>query len=499
MLGAAAAIATFVSIALLYAFEHTPFAAPAETAHVGYAHEIARGRLPEVTEFPAVPDSAVQWQAEGGVRDDRYRGVWVANHPPLHYLVAAPLIWLSNAMDRPDGGLMFLRLVNIAFAAAGVWFTYLLARELSGGVRRLGVVAAAFAAFVPQGQVVFSVAMNDGLGFAAGTAVVWAGVRCVSTGTGPGRFGRGDLIVLGAATAACAGARIATLALAVVVVVWVAVARLRTAPGSPGARVGAAATVAAYGLVPAAVLFGWHYVRNQRLYGDFAGSEFLLDRFGRTSRGSVFEIITWGHLWVDLYHWLMSPSWLVLARAPLLNLVLVLAVAGLVIVAISGRIADGIVTRPALALCVTSVFVVVVTVAQHVSGGGGRYSRYLLPALGVAAALIAVGLDRLVPRVLPAVTAILLGWWSLAHVPSGVDPASERRPRDRGGPMPELLQVLPASPWLRTAAGALIGVGCAGLLAALVGGMLGTASRGDHDAVGPAEAEVVGARRAALD
>ena len=34
---------------------------------------------------------------------------------------------------------MFLRVANLAFAAAGVAFTYLLARDLSGGVGRIGV------------------------------------------------------------------------------------------------------------------------------------------------------------------------------------------------------------------------------------------------------------------------------------------------------------------------------------------------------------------------
>ena len=83
--------------------------------------EIAGFGLPEVTGFPEVPDSARQWQAErDSGRDDRYRAVWVANHPPLNYVAAAPLIWLSNALDRPDGGLMFLRLVNIAFALTEV-------------------------------------------------------------------------------------------------------------------------------------------------------------------------------------------------------------------------------------------------------------------------------------------------------------------------------------------------------------------------------------------
>ncbi len=110
------------------------------------------------------------------------------------------------------------------------------------------------------------------------------------------------------------------------------------------------------------------------------------------------------------------------------------------------------------------------TVAQHVSGGGSRYARYLLPALGVAAALFAIGLDRLWPRVLPVVTVVLMGWWALRNVPSGVDPTTERRLRDRGLPMPELLQVLPASPWLRTAAGVVIAVGCLMVAVSIVGG-----------------------------
>jgi hypothetical protein len=367
---------------------------------------------------------------------------------------------------------MFLRVANLALAAAGVAFTYLLARDLSGGVGRIGVTAAAIAALVPQGHVLFSEAMNDGLGFAAATAVVWTGVRCI--GTGSGRYERGDLIVLGAAAAACAGARSAALLVAVVVVAWVAIARLLSADGGLGRRLALAASVMAFGLIPAAVLFSWYYLRNNALYGDFAGSEFLLDRFSRTPRGSLIDVLTWGHLWVDLYHMLMSPSPLFTVRAPLLNLALLLAAIGLVGVAVRRRAGDvvrrgvhGVVTRPALGLCVVVVLVVIVTVAQHVSGGGSRYARYLLPALGVAAALFALGLDRLWPRILPAVTVVLMGWWALRNVPSGVDPAAERRPRDRGEPMPELLQVLPASPWLRTAAAVVIAVGCVAVAVAL--------------------------------
>jgi hypothetical protein len=484
-IGVAGAVIVFLGIALLFAFEQPPFVAPDETAHVGYAHEIAGFELPEVTKFPDVPDSAVQWQAEReSAHDDRYRAVWVANHPPLHDIITAPLIWLSNALDRPDGGLMFMRLANVGFAAIGVVLTYFLGRELSGGIRRIGVASAAIASLVPQGHTLFSEAMNDGIGFAAATALVWAAVRCI--GTGEGRFGRGDLVLLGAAAAACAGARSATLVVAVVVVIWVAVARLLTAPGRTGARAAAAAYVAAVGLLPAALVFGWYYIRNDLLYGDFAGSEFLLDRFRRIPEGSLLEVLSWGHLWIDLYHMLLSPSPVfTVAAPPGVNPALALAAIGLVVVAITGRTGDvirrgvhGVVTRPALALCVVVVFVVIVTVAQHVSGGGSRYARYLLPALGVAAALFALGLDRLWPRVLPAVTVVLLGWWALRNVPSGVDPAAERRPRDDGRRMPELLQVLPASPWLRTAAGLVIFVGCTLLVVWIVATVARSLRRG---------------------
>ena len=88
----------FIGLSLLFAFEQPPFVPPDETAHVGYAHEIADFDLPEITKSPDVPDSATQWRAEReSARDDRYRDVWVANHPPLHYVAAAPLIWLCNA------------------------------------------------------------------------------------------------------------------------------------------------------------------------------------------------------------------------------------------------------------------------------------------------------------------------------------------------------------------------------------------------------------------
>ena len=67
-------VIAFVGITGMFAFQQAPFYDSDEKAHLGYAHEIADFRLPEIERQPAVPDSATQWQVERGTgRDSRYR------------------------------------------------------------------------------------------------------------------------------------------------------------------------------------------------------------------------------------------------------------------------------------------------------------------------------------------------------------------------------------------------------------------------------------------
>ena len=118
VIGLIGVVIAFVGITAMFSFEQAPFYDSDEKAHLGYAHEIAEFRLPEIDRQPAVPDSARQWQTERATaRTARHAGVWVANHPPLHYVLTAPLIWFAEATDRPDGGLLLMRLANTALAA----------------------------------------------------------------------------------------------------------------------------------------------------------------------------------------------------------------------------------------------------------------------------------------------------------------------------------------------------------------------------------------------
>ena len=200
-----------------------------------------------------------------------------------------------------------------------------------------------------------------------------------------------------------------------------------------------------------------------------------MEWFHRTPRGSVLSIVDDGTEWRIVYERLMAPDATTLRHPPLMLLVGALAVVGLIAVVVTRRIGDlddhgqpATVSRRAIALLVLSVVVIAATFAQHVSAGGTPYPRYLLPALGVMATLVIVGLDRLVPRVLPVALVVAMAWWSLLHVPVAVDPTRVTRSRDDGRPPPELLQVLPTGPVWRAFAGCWIVIGCAVALAAIL-------------------------------
>ncbi len=474
--GLVAIVVAFVGVGALHALQQPPFFPTDETAHVGYAQEVASLHLPEIREFPVVPVEARQWQAERSTANDiRYRGVWVANHPPLHYVAVAPLIWISRATGATDGGLILLRFANVAFAAVGVVFTFLLASELTGRNHRLALLAAALAALVPQGHAVFSQALNDGSGFAAGTAVVWAGARCLRR---IDELTRRDLVALATTTIVAFGSRAATMLLAVAVVGMVALRRFSRPAPSAGEQARRASRVALIGLGPAVVVFGWFYVRNIVLYGDIGASRYLLDMFRRQRNGSVFDQILRWSMWSNVYEGLMSPTTRQRIVPPGSAVITLVAAVGVTIVFVTGRIGRRVGTSPdgaavrddgstaevhtlrwQLSLGVVTVGLIALTIAQHASGGGNAHARYAMPAIGVAAVLLVIGMERIWSRWAPLALVVMAGWWALINLPVDIDPTMLRRNRDDGQLAPMPLRALPLSDGWRTGAGVLIAVG----------------------------------------
>ncbi len=485
IVGLVAIVTAFIGIGALHALQQPPFWPTDETAHVGYAQEVASLRLPEIREFPEVPVEARQWQAERSTANDtRYRGVWVANHPPLHYAAVAPLIWISRATGAADGGLVMMRFANVAFAAVGVVFTFLLASELTRRNHRLALLAAALAALVPQGHAVFSQGLNDGLGFAAATAVVWAGARSLRR---IDALSRRDLALLAATAAIAFGARAATMLLAVAVVGVVALRAFTRPAPSAGEQGRRAARIAVIALAPAFVLFGWFYVRNIVLYGDIGASQYLLEMFRRERQGSLFDQVVRWSMWSNVYEGLMSPTTRRRIVPPGSALVTLVGTIGVGIVFVTGRIGSGgdpptadASVRPdrmqeahtlrwQLALGLVSIGLIALTIAQHVSGGGNAHARYAMPAIGVAAVLLVIGMERIWSRWAPLALVVIAGWWALLNLPVDVDPRTLRRSRDDGQLAPLPLRALPLSDGWRTAAGVLIAIGvvvAAGVLVA---------------------------------
>jgi hypothetical protein len=426
VIGLAGAMLVFVASALSFALQVPHFYGTDERAHLGYAHAVAAGRLPEIDDRFDIPVEATEWQhvVDTDSPTASYRTVWVANHPPLHYALVAPLIWLSSALGRADGGVLWLRFANIAFAAVGIVFTYLLTVQLTAGARRIALAAACLVAFVPRGHYEFAQALNDGLGLAATTAAAWAAVRYLRSD----HTTRG-LLVLAACVAVAAGTRAAAMIAALAAVAVVALHDCVTS--SRRSRAGAAGRAAAVAVLPAVVIWGWFYVRNVVLYGDIGASSYLLERFDRSRRGSTLDMASRASLWVNMYQTLVTESLFSLRPRRPGSIVAVIAAlvaaAGLVTTAVTGRTGDAgsdgrrwTVGRWGLLVCGGVCVATVVSVAQHIGGGGSISNRYLFPALGTLAALFAIGLDRVVPRILPAAAVVLLAVSSAHYVPSRV-------------------------------------------------------------------------------
>ena len=447
MVGVVGILITFVAIGTLFALQQPPFLGADEKAHLGYAYDVAHGSLPTIDERPTIPLWADQWMAESiYTQVDANRTIWVANHPPLFYASVAPLMWYSEFTHRPDGGLLLLRLANVAYGAIGVAFTYAIALQLTRS-RRIALVSTGVAAMTTQLYAALSLAMSDGMTFAAGAAVTWAGLRCLQGGTTTR-----NLTLLAVTTAVATGARAVTMLVAFAVVAVVAVYEFMNAPGGSRDRWRAAGRVGLVSVLPAVLLFGWFYLRNIVLYGDIGASSYLLERFDRETNGSIVSALLDGPLWRSLYTRSMSPFTYRGPRPPGMWIFAVLGVAGLALATVTRCTGDRDdagnryqLARRSILMMLVGIAVIVLYIAQHVSGGGYLHPRYAFPVLASVATLMVVGLDRILPRVLPVILLVGMAMWTLIQLPVAIDPSFNSRPRDGNRLAPAALRTLPGS------------------------------------------------------
>lgn len=271
--------------------------------------------------------------------------------------------------------------------------------------------------------------------------------------------------------------------LAVAVVGVVALRRFTRPVASLNEQRRRAVRLGLVGLGPAVVLFGWLYVRNMVLYGDVGASQYLLGMFRRQPQGSLFDQIVRWSMWSNVFDGLMSPTTRRRVVPPGSAVITLIAALGVGIVFVTGRISRGAdaadtgvsdtgsassfasrtdeahTLRWQISLGLIAIGLIAVTIAQHVSGGGNAHARYAMPAIGVAAVLVVIGMERVWSRWAPLALVAIAGWWALLDLPVDVDAETLRRYRDDGHLAPLPLRVLPLSDGWRTAAGVLIAVG----------------------------------------
>jgi len=424
-LGLLGVVVGFLGLASVYAFSVPGFTPADETSHVGQAYLVAEGKLPTLdTATPdVVPGMALYFPTR--------RRLYTANHPPLYYAVAGVPIRLGVEAERPLLGFVAARVLTAAIASLAAVATWRMASVLLPGRRELHVLAAALVLLVPMVPMTAGTVYNDGFGL-AGFAVLLA--LCVEV------LVRGPrtrtLLLLGGAAVVVGLTRTIGLGGVAIAAGVAATSILVHHRGALGRRLLVGGAWAAGVLGAVGLTSGWFWVRNERRYGDLAGSAYNLEQFGYVRKGSTFEFLTaldpiltvhrrtWGRMY-DVRDfatgWGIWPGLLIVA--------VVLVGAVLLVARMVRRRATGLPdpaippateVGPRLAWLLLGGWwaAVWISVMSYQASGGGLHPRYLFPCLPAVAVLAAAAIGAWPGRrrgVLPALLIAPLVAIGLQH------------------------------------------------------------------------------------
>lgn len=377
----------------LHVFAIPPFSPPDETAHVAYALSVMDGHIPFIDELPN--PTRIPYMREG-------LSVWVANHPPLLYVVLGVPLLLAEVAEVPLAGFYLARLAIVASAALGYllvgWFAVLLLPGRPGAA----VLATGLAATVPYQLHLAGMVYGDAPGFALITGLLVAALIVLRRGVTTPR-----LVTVTVLAIAAVNLRATGVAAAVGCLGCLAVAELVHGDGTVMRRAVRGGVMAGTGGIVAGLSSAWFYLGiNFLRYNSLTGTAPLLELHNREPApvGSTLTRVVdpaylhghvlqyWGRVEADAVSepYLSEP--LLVAGRWLLGVLLLAAVlVGL------WRLASGAWRQPvALALCwavAVGWFVVLyIAMADFVQSGGGRHLRYLWPAVGTFAVIAVAGL-----------------------------------------------------------------------------------------------------------
>ncbi|WIE75746.1 hypothetical protein [Curtobacterium sp. MCSS17_007] len=404
-----AAVVFVVAASVARAFTYPPLEGGDEPAHFDYVLSVWHAHLP-------VFEDGITHHAPFGSTTPVQ---WVAQHPPLYYLVLAPVV--GPLFDSGDALLAVLagRLMSAVMAGGVVlasawaaWRCFPTARLLPGAV---AVVTAFAGMLVQQGGSIY----NDVL------FVLFSVLACGIAGAAL-RTGVTSRLLVGAAIVGAGGmATRLSFALWLVALV-VALAVARTVRFGRLTGVPARLLAAAVPVVTAALASGWFWFRNQQLTGSFSGrqADWGIENMGRVVRPRT-EVATDPDFWTGLfgiYRGVLDPAEPIqLVQWVLMILPMVLAgVVGLweigrfrTVPATTGRRRDRTSTTLIVLMFLAVAAILTVVEIDYVHGGGAPNTRYSLTILPIITIVIGAGLTAL-PRLFPV---LLTAWVLLAWVP----------------------------------------------------------------------------------
>ncbi|HEY4376245.1 MAG TPA: hypothetical protein VGM93_03770, partial [Acidimicrobiales bacterium] len=403
-IGVLAACGILFGSAWYQAFTTPPYLYTDEQAHAGYVLSVQAGHpLPSIDTPTRQQDGGSDLRLKLSFENAARHDVWVANNPPYPYVLDALPAALTRASGVTGGPLLGDRFTNFLCATIAVALTYALGCELSGGDRRIGLVAAGILAALPHPSFITSLGLTDGIALLAATANLLVLARLCRRGPS-----RAAVIALGLTCAASAAVRPMNLVLAAA---CGAIGLALTLKRGTVNRWWAAVWIG----VPTLLTSGWFYLLNLHRYGDATASKALFKKFDRVTRVPLSVAWHRADLWAYVVRVLFNrrierpvrteQSWwyqdtTILLRVALLGVIILVIVgirrADLVtrfrrFVDRSGTPAEPLET-PAVAWAAMLVLVLAnaALLAQFWGGGGSPNARYLLPSVPIVAAAIAL-------------------------------------------------------------------------------------------------------------
>lgn len=404
------AVLTAILLSAVAALVQAPYVTGDEAPHIDYAYQVWQGELP-------VFEDGLEHRPAGAFLAPVQ---WTAQHPPLYYLLVAPLVGPLAETGHPVAAVYAARAVNVLLSGVLVLVAHAGARRICRPGSTVPAVVAFVVALMAAKSHIGGSGYNDLLAAIFVTAAFGVAATVVRRGL--------DARLVLALALLVSGAALTRLSAGVVAVVVAGVAGLAGAVRAAQGR-GRWAPVAGLALGgPALVLAtaGWFYLRNVELTGTVTGSHFdwSIEHQGRSPKPLwlvLVEYVTWLRL-PNLFWWAGQQP----PRTTYVLLTMIVTGLALVWIPIALALARaarhrtgpaGLAATDRLLLRLVLGLPVVVLVAIQVvfaSNSGGVYPRYLLPVLLPLCVAVAGGLATRPRLLVPAWTAVtladLVGW-----------------------------------------------------------------------------------------